>query len=59
MSGFEIPQSLLLGGELFLIGFFMFIIFYIIIRLFAERHEHSRHEINKGDKDIDEQRDKP
>jgi hypothetical protein len=36
----DLPQIAGIGGEYFLLGFFLFIAFYIIVRLFAERHEH-------------------
>jgi len=50
MAAFEIPQNLLLGGGLFLIGFIIFIVFYIIIRLLAERKGHTHYEKKNGGK---------
>lgn len=36
----DLPQIAGIGSEFFLLGFFLFIAFYIIVRLLAERHEH-------------------
>jgi hypothetical protein len=44
MAALGIPQNLLLGGGLFLIGFIIFIAFYIIVRLLAERKGHAHYE---------------
>lgn len=38
----DLPNIAGIGGEYFLLGFFLFIAFYIIVRLLAERHEHAR-----------------
>jgi hypothetical protein len=40
MTGLEIPQPIILGGELFLVGLFIFIVLYILARILAERHGH-------------------
>jgi hypothetical protein len=45
MASFELSESLLLSGGLILMGFFLFIILYILIRLLFERHEHFNHNI--------------
>ena len=37
----DLPKIAGIGGEYFLLGFFLFIVFYIIVRLLAERHEHA------------------
>lgn len=55
MAGLEIPQSLILGGELFLVGFFVFVILYILIRLLAEKHEHKDQRFNDMDRIIKKQ----
>jgi hypothetical protein len=44
MAAFGIPENLLLGGGLFLIGFVIFVVFYIITRLLAERKGHIHYE---------------
>jgi hypothetical protein len=36
----DLPKIAGIGSEYFLLGFFLFIAFYIIVRLLAERHEH-------------------
>jgi hypothetical protein len=51
MAAFGIPQNLLLGGGLFLIGFIIFVVFYIIIRLIAERRGHTHYEKDKKGKE--------
>lgn len=56
MAGFEISGPLLLGGGLLLVGFFIFIILYILIRLLFERHEHLNHKIDEEDKKGDNMR---
>ena len=56
MAGFGISLPFLLTGGLFLMGFFVFIILYILIRLLAERHEHSKHEIIVNFNKEDEQK---
>jgi hypothetical protein len=38
----DLPKIAGIGSEYFLLGFFLFIAFYIIVRLLAERHEHAR-----------------
>jgi hypothetical protein len=49
MAGFVIPQNLLLGGGLFFLGLFVFVMLYIISRLLAERKGHVHHkETNIG-----------
>jgi hypothetical protein len=42
MQGLEIPQLVLFGGGLFLVGFFIFIVLYLLVRVWAERREHVR-----------------
>lgn len=42
-----VSQPVLLGGELFLIGFTLFVIIYILIRLLTERLEHSKHKMKR------------
>jgi hypothetical protein len=37
----DLPKIAGIGSEYFLLGFFLFIAFYIIARLLAERHEHA------------------
>jgi hypothetical protein len=59
MAGIMFPQALLLGGELLLIGFFLFVILYILIRLLTERHEHHRQKTDEEDKEGEEPRDLP
>ncbi|UCE73374.1 MAG: hypothetical protein JSV56_10115 [Methanomassiliicoccales archaeon] len=59
MTGLEISQIALFGGGLFLIGFFLFIIFYIILRILSERHEHVKIKMDKNRKietDVREQK---
>lgn len=59
----DLPKIAGIGSEYFLLGFFLFIAFYIIVRLLAERHEHARKkqddlehfEDGGEDKDNDEQ----
>ena len=36
----DLPKIAGIGSEYLLLGFFLFIVFYIIVRLLAERHEH-------------------
>jgi len=50
MAGFEIPQQLIFGGGLFLLAFFVFIVLYIIARLWAEKRGHSHDEFKKQDR---------
>jgi hypothetical protein len=38
----DLPQIAGIGGEYLLLGFFLFIAFYIIVRLLAEKYEHTR-----------------
>jgi hypothetical protein len=38
----DLPKIAGIGSEYLLLGFFLFIAFYIIVRLLAERHEHAR-----------------
>lgn len=52
MAGFEIPQPLILGGELFLVGFFVFVVLYILVRLLTERHEHKYRKLNNMGRNI-------
>lgn len=47
MAGLEIPQQVLLGGGLFLLGFFIFIALYIISRLIAEKKGHEHGDLKK------------
>ncbi|UCE36978.1 MAG: hypothetical protein JSW00_16020 [Thermoplasmata archaeon] len=47
MAGFEIPQNLLLGGGLFILGLLLFVVFYIIVRLIAERKGHTHFDEKK------------
>jgi hypothetical protein len=51
MATFGIPENLLLGGGLFLIGFIIFVAFYIIVRLLAERRGHTHYEKEKKEKE--------
>lgn len=37
----EIGSSVILGAELFTIGFLIFIIIYVLLRLISERREHA------------------
>jgi hypothetical protein len=37
----DLPRIAGVGSEYFLLGFFLFIAFYIIARLLIERHEHT------------------
>lgn len=47
----DLPQIAGIGGEFFLLGFFLFIAFYIIVRLLAERHEHAEQKQDKKERD--------
>jgi hypothetical protein len=46
----DLPQIAGIGSEYFLLGFFLFIAFYIIVRLLSERQEHAKHKLNKQNK---------
>ena len=48
----DLPQIAGIGGEFFLLGFFLFIALYIIVRLLAERHEHTEQIQDKKKKDL-------
>jgi len=37
----EIGSSVILGAELFTIGFLIFIVIYVLLRLLSERREHA------------------
>ena len=50
MAGFEITQQVIFGGGLFLLGFFIFIVLYIIVRLWAEKRGHGHGEIRNQKK---------
>ena len=52
----DLPQIAGIGSEYFLLGFFLFIAFYVIVRLLAEKQEHKRQKIekpNENDKELD------
>lgn len=44
----DLPQIAGMGSEYFLMGFFLFIVFYIIVRLLAERHEHTKKKVKNA-----------
>jgi hypothetical protein len=46
----DLPQIAGVGSEYFLLGFFLFIAFYIIVRLLAEKQEHKKHKIDTQEK---------
>jgi cbb3-type cytochrome oxidase subunit 3 len=57
MAGIVFPQAILLSGNLLLIGFFLFVILYILIRLFAERHKRHKQKTNGEDEEKDDLQD--
>ena len=50
----DLPQIAGIGSEYFLLGFFLFIAFYIIVRLLAEKQEHAKHKLEDLGKDENE-----
>lgn len=57
MGGSLFAQALLLSGNLLLIGFILFVILYILIRLLAERHKHPKKKTNGEDEEKDDPHD--
>jgi hypothetical protein len=51
IEAMDLPQIAGIGGEFFLLGFFLFIAFYIMVRLLAERHEHTEKKHDKKERD--------
>ena len=54
MATFGIPDNLLLGGGLFLVGLIVFVAFYIIVRLLAERRGHTHFKRDREKKEGEE-----
>jgi hypothetical protein len=54
IEAMDLPQIAGIGSEFFLLGFFLFIAFYIMVRLLAERHEHAEHKQDKKKRDLKE-----